>query len=381
MILPRLSASLLVLSLALSLAMDSLAAQTADEAAALAAQGDLYHAGEGVPRNFASAAGFYEQAAKAGNAHAQNQLGRYYYEGLGVAQDRAQALRWLRAAADQGAPQHLFDLAVALEESGTPDDLAAAAKAYASAAELGLAEAAVSLGLLYQDGRGVEQDYGRARDLYTGPAQAGHARAQNNLGLLYVRGNGVAQDYELASQLFAAAAEQGLTQAMTNLGVMYENGFGVEQDDARAAQLYRMAGQQGAANQPGGLIYDTRLKPVAPEPAAIEAQASAGDPLAQFQLAWILATDPSADHAAVARAAQLFRAAAQSGYPPAMANLGLMYFEGRGVYQDYVLSLKWITLASAAGLPDGAALSARVMPYLTPGQVNEAQSMAENFNP
>ena len=163
--------------------------------------------------------------------------------------------------------------------------LAEAAALYGQAAEAGHTRSAVSLGMLYQNGRGVAQDFARARALYEGPAAAGDARAQNNLGLLYVRGHGVPQDYDRAAQLFAGAAEQGLRTAMTNLGVMYENGFGVPQSDAEAARLYRLGGA-GETREAATFVYDPRLAPPPSEPqeiAALRDAARTGDPVAAFQ--------------------------------------------------------------------------------------------------
>jgi len=61
--------------------------------------------------------------AEAGDAEAQFDLGFMYYEGEGVPEDHAEAVRWYRLAADQG-----------------------------------LAEAQFNLGLMYGNGEGVPQD-------------------------------------------------------------------------------------------------------------------------------------------------------------------------------------------------------------------------------
>ena len=44
------------------------------------------------------------KAAEAGNADAQLQLGRAYWNGKGVPQDFTEALRWYRRSADGGNP-------------------------------------------------------------------------------------------------------------------------------------------------------------------------------------------------------------------------------------------------------------------------------------
>jgi TPR repeat protein len=69
------------------------------------------------------AAKWYLKAAEQGFAPAQSNLGRIYYEGLGVPRDLAEAAKWRRKAADQG-----------------------------------YAEAQAWLGKHYRDGEGVPQD-------------------------------------------------------------------------------------------------------------------------------------------------------------------------------------------------------------------------------
>ncbi|OWU81689.1 hypothetical protein ATO6_23700 [Oceanicola sp. 22II-s10i] len=369
------------LVLSLALAAPPLGAQTA-EAGDPAVRLELarrYHEGRGVVQNFTRAAEIFAPLAEAGNAEAQNALGRYHHEGLGVPKDRAAALDWLGLAARSGVPQYLFDHAVVLEQDGTPEELAQAAALYARAAEAGLEEAAISLGLLYQEGRGVAQDYARARALYEGPAAAGSARAQNNLGLLYVRGSGVPQDYARAAELFNAAAAQGMRRAMYNLGVLYENGFGVATDEAKAHELYRMAGN-GETGAGPGFVYDARLAPPPADEAGLarlQQAARAGDPVAAFQLGWLLVQGDPVTPQALASARQLFSLSAARGYPPAMANLAQLYVLGRGVPQDYVEALVWLLLAGTAAFPEATAMSAALQAQMTPGQIAEAQQLAE----
>jgi len=333
-------------------------------------------------QNFSRAVDLLQQAADQGHAGAMNRLGQYYFSGLGVARDGAQALKWLAAAAASGKPQFLYDYAAALENGvdGTADP-AKAAEFYARAAEQGHDDATVSLGVLYQNGLGVERDLTRALQLYQGPASRGHARAMNNLGLLYARGDGIEQDYERAVKLFSGAVDKGLTVAMTNLGVMYENGFGVEVNEALATELYRRGGRgdeaQSQALQP---VYDTRLAPpdTSEEGLTILRQAvQAGDPVSRFQMAWLLMhkTEPTVKDRF--QAAGLLQRAAEQGFAPAMLNLGLLYFEGAGVPQDYVLGQMWMILAGTAGRTAPIRTRSAPSERTTTGQINEEQQLAE----
>ncbi len=351
-----------------------------------AAQFDLgmqYHTGDEVLQNYKQAAVWFARAASQGHAPSQNQLGQYLFVGHGVDADPATALQWLKAAASSGDPQYVFDYASALEGApGSLADKAQAAQVYAQAAERGHLEAMVSLAVMFQNGVGVTQDLQRAKALYELAIAEGHPRAQNNLGLLYVRGDGVPQDYERAVTLFSEAAEQGLSVAMTNLGVMYENGFGVPLDEARAAALYRQAGGgdvDQTVEKADGPVYDPRLLPPDKSEAGLallERGAKSGDPISQFQLGWVLLSQPSLTFSEQITAAGYMRASASAGLAPAMVNLAGLYAHGLGVPQDYVLARMWLIRAMGAGQTDTTGLSEQLALVMTPDQVDEAQRRA-----
>ena len=52
----------------------------------------------------------YRQAAEKNHATAQNNLGACYYNGVGVARDYAEALKWYRKAAEQGQAMGIYNL-------------------------------------------------------------------------------------------------------------------------------------------------------------------------------------------------------------------------------------------------------------------------------
>jgi len=117
-------------------------------------------------------------AAEQGDAFAQSYLGAMYYNGEGVPQDYAEAVKWYRLAANQG-----------------------------------LAAAQFNLGLKYYNGEGVPQDYAEAVKWHQLAANQGYAFAQSYLGAMYSNGKGVPQDYILAHMWFNLAAAQGNSQA------------------------------------------------------------------------------------------------------------------------------------------------------------------------
>ncbi|MCP3979183.1 MAG: sel1 repeat family protein [bacterium] len=84
-------------------------------------------------------------------------------------------------------------------------------------------------------------DYATARSLWLPLADDGVAEAQFNIGLLYQNGRGVDVDVAGAAEYFRLAAEQAYPRALFKLGEMYEDGQGVEQSDIQAHFWFNVA--------------------------------------------------------------------------------------------------------------------------------------------
>ena len=53
-------------------------------------------------KEYDKAFNIFSKAANEGNSHAQNAMGKLYYEGIGVNKDDSIALQWFRKSAEQG---------------------------------------------------------------------------------------------------------------------------------------------------------------------------------------------------------------------------------------------------------------------------------------
>ena len=62
----------------------------------------MYYKGDGVPQDYAQAVSWLRKAADQGIAHAQYDLGAMYYSGNGVNKDHSEALKWFIRASDNG---------------------------------------------------------------------------------------------------------------------------------------------------------------------------------------------------------------------------------------------------------------------------------------
>jgi TPR repeat protein len=86
-----------------------------------------------------------------------------------------------------------FELALRYEYQGGPSNLIKAIYWYQEAAKNGHPVAQNNLGVLYNDGRGVERNFSEAVKWFSESATQGNSDAQYNLGLKYLRGEGVTQ--------------------------------------------------------------------------------------------------------------------------------------------------------------------------------------------
>jgi len=84
-----------------------------------------------------------------------------------------------------------------------------------------MSKRSITLGNMYNEGKGVKQDFTEAVLWFRKAAEQGDVKAQHNLGTMYNEGKGAKQDFTDAVLWFCKAAEQGDVKAQHNLGTMY----------------------------------------------------------------------------------------------------------------------------------------------------------------
>jgi TPR repeat protein len=182
--------------------------------------------------------------------------------------DYVTAMMWLRKAADRGDPRAQNGIGVFYENAlGVTQDFKEAMSWYRKAADQGFAEAQGRLGNLYLLGEGVPKDVGQALIWLRKSADQGYAPSQLVLGLMYFHGEGTPQDYAQALSLLRNAADQNNNVAQYTLGVMYEKGLGVASDVDQAINWYQKAAERNEnakarlaeLQQPSGPTAETTL--------------------------------------------------------------------------------------------------------------------------
>ena len=108
-------------------------------------------------------------------------------------------------------------------------------------ADAGVSRAQYALGLMHENGHGVELNYHQARAWYKKAAVQGDARAQHNLALLYIGGEGGSTNYEEAIVLLLSAAKSGSAESLYQLSELYMAGKGRPKDIEGANKFLEMA--------------------------------------------------------------------------------------------------------------------------------------------
>lgn len=147
----------------------------------------------------------YREAAGRGNADAQYNYGRCYYEGLGVPRDCKQAVYWLTKSAEQGNTDAEYLLAECHYHYVDVQDEEKSLSLYQRAAAKGHPEAQLKLGILYNEGYTINQDFSQAAFWYSKAAEQGNSAAQYKLSCCYYYGIGVKRDVKKAKDLATKA--------------------------------------------------------------------------------------------------------------------------------------------------------------------------------
>jgi TPR repeat protein len=132
-------------------------------------------------------------------------------------------------------------------ERDPPRDHAAARRAYALAAEAGLAEAQAALGEMLRDGRAGKRELPAAVALFRAAAAQGHPAAALALAGALLHGEGVARDRAAALRLYRRAAAAGSAEAAFAVAECLRDGVGVARAPGAALRWFRRAARLGHA--------------------------------------------------------------------------------------------------------------------------------------
>ena len=251
-----------------------------------------------------------------------------------------------------------------------------------------------TLGVMYEEGKGVQRDYNEAVKWYRQAVERQYAPAQSALGSMYADGLGVARDDKEAARLYRLAAEQGFSPAQFNLGLMYDNGHGVQKDSAEAVKWYRRAAEQGY-DEAQSYLAISYFDGDGVEQSYTEAvkwtrkAAEQGLAKAQSNLGFMYSEGLGLPQNQV-QAVQWYSRAAEQGFTTAQRTLAIKYEEGKGVKQDFVQAYKWFSIAATGSRGTKQELEDRndaakrrdfIASKMTSKQIVEPQQLARDWKP
>ena len=111
---------------------------------------------------------------------------------------------------------------------------------------------------------------------------------------------------------------------------------------------------------------------------AVRALAEQGDATAQRQLGLVYYEGKGVPQD-YEKAAHWYRMAAEQGDAYGQAMLGVMYLDGRGVPQDDVQAYAWLDLAAAGGFEPAREGRDELLERMSPEQVSEGQALSRDL--
>jgi uncharacterized protein len=262
------------------------------------------------------------KVAAGGDADAAYHVALMHESGLGVTQDLDIAKELYLVAAEQFDPRAQLALAKILESES---DFEKALAWYERAALQGNQEAEFALGRLHSG------HSGGGGDALTGLAWYARAAVRESPAALWNLGKLLSDDVKhLTAACFAGAAGAGMAEAQFRLGECYSLGLGLQADAQRAVQQWLLAAQQGHVQAAYGLGLAYRQGNGVPANLVqavywFEKAAAAGDAKAQWNLGGILISGGEGVSPDLKRAFQYCQQAADQGFAPGQAALGLLY--------------------------------------------------------
>jgi hypothetical protein len=226
-----------------------------------------------------------------------------------------------------------------------------------------------------------EGDYDTALKIFSGLANVNNTDSQFYLGMIYFYGKGVDVNYDTASRYFMLASERSHQRAMHYLAQCYLKGLGVHRNVDKAIKLevyaaatekyftkvsYRkstIAGQDFEKNikleqqvnrrttQRTGEADNAEIDSSNKTRAVLESflDETARGKSAVAYLVGLTSSDIESKPPDIEEREEWFRQSANEGNVNAQTSLGVIYFLGDGVLQDFSEAAYWFEMAAEKG--------------------------------
>ena len=345
--------------------------------------GMMYYSGDLMPKDQAKGVKLIEEAASAGMYLAMTMLIEIYGDSNGPYHKPDELMGLLRKVAASGNRVAQYRLGcILLQRAGGQNE---AVSLITNSANQGYPEAEMKLGVMYCEGKLVQQNYTESARLLRSAgkhgvkaaydyldlmynkklirppddeewvrysksqAEKGEYWAMNNLGGAYRTGRGVKQDYGLAIQWFTKAVQGGNTSAMRSLGDMYLKGQGVAKDEKEGIRLYNMAIEKGDVDAMFNLALHYHRKGAYSEAFRLFNSAYNRGDTESAGMVGLLYLEGKGTDADTAKAVELLTFSAEKGHLPFIKKLAEVHLSSKYGCRDPSKAVKWYRLAADKG--------------------------------
>lgn len=316
--------------------------------------GDLYFYGHGVDTDYEQSYYWFAKAAQSNNAYAQYSIAFMYIKGQFVEKDDTQVIKWMKLAAENGYTEAQKNMGeyYYYGSFGCRRDMKEAIKWYEMGAKSNEPACVFTLGLIYEEGDGVQKNILKAADWYQKGAQAGIPSCLYNLGKLIINKE-ISGEEEKGFNLIQQAAESGYSFAQNYMGRAYRFGWYVNANPVRATNWFSKAAEQNMPDAmcnlgdmysyEDGLTVDYEKAFYWYEKAAETKHSRALTELGDMYYA---GKGVRQDYR---KAMEYYQKACDEGYPYAFYSLGFMYWKGQGTLPDKEKAQEYLSQAAAMG--------------------------------
>ena len=316
--------------------------------------GDLYFYGHGVDTDYEQSYYWFAKAAQSNNAYAQYSIAFMYIKGQFVEKDDTQVIKWMKLAAENGYTEAQKNMGeyYYYGSFGCRRDMREAIKWYEMGAKSNEPTCVFTLGLIYEEGDGVQKNILKAADWYQKGAQAGIPSCLYNLGKLIINKE-ISGEEEKGFNLIQQAAESGYSFAQNYMGRAYRFGWYVNANPVRATNWFTKAAEQNMPDAmcnlgdmysyEDGLTIDYEKAFYWYEKAAETKHSRALTELGDMYYA---GKGVRQDYQ---KAMEYYQKACDEGYPYAFYSLGFMYWKGQGTLPDKEKAQEYLSQAAAMG--------------------------------
>ena len=316
--------------------------------------GDLYFYGYGVDTDYEQSYYWFSKAAQSNNAYAQYSIAFMYIKGQFVEKDDTQVIKWMKLAAENGYTEAQKNMGeyYYYGSFGCRRDMKEAIKWYEMGAKSNEPTCVFTLGLIYEEGDGVQKNILKAADWYQKGAQAGIPSCLYNLGKLIINKE-ISGEEEKGFNLIQQAAESEYSFAQNYMGRAYRFGWYVNANPVRATNWFTKAAEQNMPDAmcnlgdmysyEDGLTIDYEKAFYWYEKAAETKHSRALTELGDMYYA---GKGVRQDYQ---KAMEYYQKACDEGYPYAFYSLGFMYWKGQGTLPDKEKAQEYLSQAAAMG--------------------------------